>query len=1054
MDPCACCPLSNDLFLPSSLRENCSTSANKENTGDPISSTSTKVTKNKKKPAKTPLQPQRRSQRQPSRGSRKRGGGPPPPASAASPNKRTRSQRQEDNAPVEDTVFELRRIHKIIEDFKNEDWVPCSVFGSNRLKEWEDEDFFFCGQCDNADWDEKSGEKLKVNRKRKKGPYTCIAKHRNLVKPTARRYPDGPPPRINKKKRRQDRRQRRRNDPQPIPTSRFQPPVMGPSATLSDIEEEDDEDDVENNRTISSVEQTEPQEQLVDDGTGPPEQEEASTPIESQGNQLNDSESSESEAPVEQDNTVTMAVDSSVDMPVPIQPLNPSINLSELSLQEEVRLLKERLRKSEEQVETQTKKLRNESDKLRDAKKKIEELERNCATCQSRRLPTCVTSNDQADTLVQHIRSVIEDATKNIRSSNSRALKYFYGQVAELCLDESVHEGQLKQCSYSVFRDYVRQNIYTPHRVLKQMDLRGGVLNYEGIELLRSVETDGVPREKTLLPSSGCMKAYAALVESFGRNICPFIMKTSSKNGTEGFAFRAADVLLCLLKAGHLLNSEAVVRSIRIAASLDGAQFTKNLSHTLVGIKFNDPSNPYAQSQQSVFPVGCVAMPETTENVVGVFARTLEEIKEAVGVVSKAHKIKKPTLCFNCDMKCDWELSGRGGAAKQHTYPCSKCAIHSGQLCQPSGIKPDKCKTCTQLDHHHDPTWICRHVKMLTEEHTATLKKEVDDFRNGPLPLIAKDLALLEEHSELSMQDDPNIVATEMQANDILSIQFDLNRATQEQRQEYSRLVTSDLRLRRLQMTGSLEERQERLKNQRVKEWSYKRALECLDNAKASQKRIAIVLMMDAIPCLLHLENRMGIKFLTMVLKTGMNNAINPKDGVELEWMPPTTTTKEDRCVAFVSKVNGIMNSTILGSEDQPTQWTVPYDTKTCKIGDITMDNVRIRKLLIKFELLIDCCFVDNEKAALFKSAIYYFREGLKKVNVRHEMSDSEIFAFQKDIDYFYRDWCSLYGVEGITNYAHMLGSGHCMEYLLHWRNLWLHSQQGWEGKFNPQLCI
>ena len=496
------------------------------------------------------------------------------------------------------------------------------------------------------------------------------------------------------------------------------------------------------------------------------------------------------------------------------------------------------------------------------------------------------------------------------------------------------------------------------------------------------------------------------------------------------------------------MGTEAVVKSIRIAQSLDGALFTKNLSHTLVGIKFNDPSNPYTQSQQSVFPVGCVAMPETTANVLGVFARTLEEIKKAVDVVSKEHGIKKPTLCTNCDMKCDWELSGRGGAAKQHKFPCSKCAIHSGQLHEPSGTKPSKCSTCLELDHDQDPTSICRHVKMLTDKHIESMEQEVKEFQKSLLPTIAKDLEALKEHSELSMAEDPNSNGTEMQRTQLYSIHFDLEQASAEQRQQYARSVSNDLRIRRLCMTGTLEERQKRLKCQKVSEWAYKKAVECLDNVKALRKKIAIVLMMDAIPCLLHMENRMGIKFLSMVLKTGLNNAVNPKDGIKLPWMPPDTTTIDDRVAAFTDKIQSLMNLEILGSQVLPTQWKLPYETPSNKVGEITMDNVRIRKLLPKFEILIDCCLVDEQKKALFKSSIQYFREAMKKVNVRNDLLDAEIFAFQRgDVDYFYRDWVALYGSEGITNYAHMLGSGHCMEYLLKWCNLWLHSQQGLEGK-------
>jgi hypothetical protein len=37
-------------------------------------------------------------------------------------------------------------------------------------------------------------------------------------------------------------------------------------------------------------------------------------------------------------------------------------------------------------------------------------------------------------------------------------------------------------------------------------------------------------------------------------------------------------------------------------------------------------------------------------------------------------------------------------------------------------------------------------------------------------------------------------------------------------------------------------------------------------------------------------------------------------------------------------------------------------------------------------------------------------------------------------------------GAEGITNYVHDLISGHISDYLFHWRNLYIHSQQGWEA--------
>ena len=52
-------------------------------------------------------------------------------------------------------------------------------------------------------------------------------------------------------------------------------------------------------------------------------------------------------------------------------------------------------------------------------------------------------------------------------------------------------------------------------------------------------------------------------------------------------------------------------------------------------------------------------------------------------------------------------------------------------------------------------------------------------------------------------------------------------------------------------------------------------------------------------------------------------------------------------------------------------------------------------------------------------------------------------------MDDFFHAWVELHGEERVTNYAHMLGTGHMMEYeyLLHWQSLHYHSQQEWEGK-------
>ena len=59
----------------------------------------------------------------------------------------------------------------------------------------------------------------------------------------------------------------------------------------------------------------------------------------------------------------------------------------------------------------------------------------------------------------------------------------------------------------------------------------------------------------------------------------------------------------------------------------------------------------------------------------------------------------------------------------------------------------------------------------------------------------------------------------------------------------------------------------------------------------------------------------------------------------------------------------------------------------------------------------------------------------------RNELKDYEVHT-----DKFYQLWIDLHGRHGMTNYIHMLGSGHMYEYMVRWGNLTKYSQQGWEA--------
>lgn len=67
---------------------------------------------------------------------------------------------------------------------------------------------------------------------------------------------------------------------------------------------------------------------------------------------------------------------------------------------------------------------------------------------------------------------------------------------------------------------------------------------------------------------------------------------------------------------------------------------------------------------------------------------------------------------------------------------------------------------------------------------------------------------------------------------------------------------------------------------------------------------------------------------------------------------------------------------------------------------------------------------------------------------MRSEYTDQNILDFQQNMDDFFVAYVEQSGAgkEGVTNYIHMLASGHIKYYMQVHRNLYKYSQQGWES--------
>jgi hypothetical protein len=65
----------------------------------------------------------------------------------------------------------------------------------------------------------------------------------------------------------------------------------------------------------------------------------------------------------------------------------------------------------------------------------------------------------------------------------------------------------------------LKEERFHPANVLKEMDRKGGVLSYEGVEVLRTVEGAQKHSHDMIIPSTSSLQRCAVMVEAYGESI-------------------------------------------------------------------------------------------------------------------------------------------------------------------------------------------------------------------------------------------------------------------------------------------------------------------------------------------------------------------------------------------------------------------------------------------------------------------------------------------------------------------------------------------------------
>jgi hypothetical protein len=117
-------------------------------------------------------------------------------------------------------------------------------------------------------------------------------------------------------------------------------------------------------------------------------------------------------------------------------------------------------------------------------------------------------------------------------------------------------------------------------------------------------------------------------------------------------------------------------------------------------------------------------------------------------------------------------------------------------------------------------------------------------------------------------------------------------------RDSFIELLESELILRRMCPTGELEELRARLLEELILEEKLKRHLEKLQHCGVLEA--CLIALLHKVPCILHCENRVGIKLLTTLLIEGFSNAQQGKIMCHFR-------SEMDRIKAFAEAVQEIL---------------------------------------------------------------------------------------------------------------------------------------------------
>ncbi len=593
-------------------------------------------------------------------------------------------------------------------------------------------------------------------------------------------------------------------------------------------------------------------------------------------------------------------------------------------------------------------------------------------------------------------------------------------------------------------RQHIRQ-VFKEWRLLKAFDCSSfGAFKTSTLQAMHSVLDE---ENNGYFPSASSLARCRKLLDEHGKNIVGYERRITRYGEVYYINFDKA--IRLLLKATGLYE-KAQRTGVSLAFTADGAALMKSRTHVSCGVKITDvegfhpvtkmplsiPADDESDHEnifnmvQSRELCAILVMADAKDSkelyydVFKEFYSYSEKLRQYGMEADEGEPALRPFLVTHPqDMKSSQTVSNKGGNCKMKTFFCHLCSCTKHQLVS-YNIGENRCDRCQRRNRekcYHHP--VCDSIS--TEKLLAELEEQLFGYierYSKSYEDIAKASKLLTDPLQVNKEIDSHHIDFIIPENDVVK------------KREFSQFIAKECLLRKIPTNGtSVENWREALRDSVFVERRLKFLLELKEWKHGGNQSVPLMEIIELlIPCILHLENRVGEKIITMILRKG------------LERFPGIATH-------YIDELEDVIRRKVLGSTTSPSHWKLRWSRSvdgSHQIEPIQEHNSTVRCMMDSVDVLIDSAFsnADDDYKNKLKLACSKYLQAIELLTAHRILSDDEQETFQDLIDDFFQIWIDLFSTEGMTNYIHLLGSGHILFFLQKYKCLYIYSQQGWES--------